>query len=58
MLTPDTIKKRLQDANLKKVAEAAGVHYNALYRFMNGITGRPSYELVRKLSLYLECVHD
>ena len=54
MLTPDKIREELKDYNLKKVAESAGVHYNALYRFMNNITGRPSYELVRKLSAYLE----
>lgn len=54
MLTPETIKRRLQDSNLKRVAESAGVHYNALYRLMSNDTGRPSYELIRKLSLYLE----
>lgn len=56
MLTPETIKRRLQDANLKAVSESAGVHYNALYRFVTGITERPSYELVRKLSDYLEAI--
>ncbi len=53
MMTLEEIKNQLQDANLKRVAERAGVHYNALYRLMNGNTN-PSYETVKKLSDYLE----
>lgn len=53
MLTLDAIKNKLEHANLKKVAEAAGVHYNALYRLMKEESD-PKYETVRKLSDYLE----
>ena len=53
MLTLEVIKERLKDANLKKVADSAGVHYNALYRLMNE-KSEPKYETVKKLSDYLE----
>lgn len=53
MLTLDQIRERLEDSNLKAVSEKAGVHYNAVYRFMNG-QSNPSYETVRKICDYLE----
>ncbi len=53
MLTLDQIRERLRDRNIKAVSEKAGVHYNAVYRFMNG-QSNPSYETVRKLCDYLE----
>lgn len=53
MLTLDEIRSQLTDRNLKAVAEKSGVHYNAVYRFMNG-QSNPSYETVRKLCQYLE----
>ncbi len=34
MMTVEQIKKRLEDANLKRVAENAGVHPATVYRFM------------------------
>lgn len=53
MLTIEQIKERLKDANLMKVAKAAGVHQNSLYRLMNGST-RTSYDTVKAISDYLE----
>lgn len=53
MLTLEQVREQLTDRNLKAVAEKAGVHYNAVYRFMNG-QSNPSYETVRKLCDYLE----
>ena len=53
MKTLEEIKQLLKDAKLRKVAANAGVHYNAVYRLMNGQV-KPSYETVKKLSDYLE----
>jgi len=52
MLTLDEIKRRLKDANLSKVAKASGLHYNTIYRLVNG--QEPKYDTVKKLSDYLE----
>jgi hypothetical protein len=52
MLTIEQIKKRLEDANLKRVAENAGVHPATVYRFMQD-DSKPLYETVKALSDYL-----
>jgi predicted urease superfamily metal-dependent hydrolase len=52
MLTVEQIKKRLQDANLKRVAENAGIHPATVYRFMQE-ESKPLYETVKALSDYL-----
>jgi DNA-binding phage protein len=53
MLTLDVIRHKLINHNLKAVAADSKLHYNAVYRLMNGQTN-PSYETVKKLSDYLE----
>jgi hypothetical protein len=53
MLNLEEIKLRLVDANLKKVAEKAGIHEARVYRLMSGET-EPMYETVKALSDYLE----
>ena len=53
MLTVEQIKRRLEDANLKRVAENAGLHPATVYRLMRG-QGRTAYETVKALSDYLE----
>lgn len=53
MLTVEQIKRRLEDANLKRVAENAGLHPATVYRLMRG-HGRTAYETVKALSDYLE----
>ncbi|WVH13954.1 hypothetical protein CASP1_00031 [Alcaligenes phage CASP1] len=53
MITLDEIKRQLKDMNLRAVSRGAGVHYNALYRLVNGDTN-PSYETVHKIVSYLE----
>ena len=53
MLNLEEIRFRLVDANLKKVAEKAGVHEARVYRLMSGET-EPMYETVKALSDYLE----
>jgi predicted transcriptional regulator len=53
MMTVEQIRKRLEDANLKRVAENAGVHPATVYRLMNE-DSKPLYETVKALSDYLE----
>lgn len=53
MMTLEQIKQRLIPMNLKAVASQCGVHYNALYRMMNGGT-EPKYSTVQKVSAWLE----
>ena len=53
MLNLEEIKLRLVDANLKKVAEKAGIHEARVYRLMSGET-EPMYETVKALSDYFE----
>jgi predicted transcriptional regulator len=53
MLNLEEIRSRLVDANLKKVAEKAGIHEARVYRLMSGET-EPMYETVKALSDYLE----
>jgi len=52
MMTIEQIKRRLEDANLKRVAKAAGVHPATVYRLMK-IGSRPLHETVKALSDYL-----
>lgn len=52
MLTIEQIKSRLADANLRRVAQNAGIHPATVYRFMNE-DSRPLYETVKALSDYL-----
>jgi predicted transcriptional regulator len=51
MLTPEQIRQRLHDANLRKVADRADVKYATLWRLMNGAS--PKYHTVRAISDYL-----
>lgn len=53
MLTLEQIRERLQHSNLKAVAEAAGLHYNTVYKLMN-TTSVPSYATVKALSDYFQ----
>jgi len=52
MMTIEQIKQRLEDANLKRVAENAGIHPATVYRFMQE-ESKPLYETVKSLSDYL-----
>lgn len=52
MMTIEQIKKRLEDANLRRVAENSGVHPATVYRFMQE-ESKPLYETVKALSDYL-----
>lgn len=50
------IQEKLKHHNLRKVAEAVGLHENTLYRFMNNRD--PRWSTVEKLSAYLEGGND
>lgn len=50
----DTIRLLLSDMILTRVADGAGVNYDALVRFANGDTQKPSFELVAGVAKYLE----
>lgn len=52
MLTPDEIRIKLKDMNLKAVSRGCNVPYNTLYNFSNGKDSRVS--VVQKISDYLE----
>lgn len=54
MLTIETIRERLRDARPSRVAEATGLHYNTVRRVRDGDSVQPSYEVIKKLSDYLE----
>lgn len=53
MKTLDEIRCILSIMNLRKVAEGAKVHYNAIHRIAKGDTN-PSYDTVQKIVKYLE----
>lgn len=55
MMTLETVKRRLEPMNLRRVAQETGIHENALYRLMRDKT-RPSYETVKRLSDWLEAL--
>ena len=52
MLTLEDVKAQLSESNLMAVSKAANVHYNTVYKLMNG--ARPYYDTVKALSDYLE----
>lgn len=53
MLTLEQIRARLQHSNLRAVAQAAGIHYNTLYKLMNQNCD-PAYSTIKALSDYLQ----
>lgn len=53
MMTLEEIQRKLEDRNLRKVAQATGLHYNTVYRLMNN-QQKPSYKVVKMLSDYLK----
>lgn len=46
------IKDKLKDRNIKSVARAIDVHYNTLYKMINGVS-QPNYTTISKLIAYL-----
>lgn len=54
MLKLEQIIERLKDRNLSAVARAIGVTPAYLSAICRGVTTNPSYEMVKRLSDYLE----
>lgn len=52
MLSPEEIKIKLTDMNLKAVARSSGLAYNTVYNFSRGKDCRGS--VIEKLSNYFE----
>lgn len=52
ILDVETIRRRLADRKVLRVAQATGLNPNTIYRLING-TVKPSYETLIKLSKYL-----
>ena len=52
-MTPEEIRARLADRNLRRVALAAGIHPITLYRFMSE-KSNPLSSTVAALTSYLE----
>lgn len=52
-MTLDEIREKLQDRNLRTVAEKIGVHYNTIYKILNGDVN-VRYSTILKLSEYLK----
>jgi len=58
LLKLEEIVKRLEDRNLKLVAERTGLAHQTLYRIRNGQVTSPNYETVTILSEYLTVESD
>jgi hypothetical protein len=54
MLTPKEIEAQLQDRVVNVVASECGLHPNAVRKIRDGRSKSPSYDLIKKLSDYLE----
>jgi hypothetical protein len=54
MMTLDRVREILKDRKLKVVAEGSGLAYDTVRRVAAGSNKAVSYEVVKKLSDYLE----
>ena len=54
MLLLDEVRELLGDKNLKEVARRTGLAYDTVWRVYRGDTKRVSYDVVVRLSDYLE----
>ena len=52
-MTLDEIKKKLEPYNLRKVAQATGLHYSTVYKYSTGEVKRPDYNTMKKLEEFL-----
>ena len=57
MLNLVGIKKMLEDRNLMAVMRRTGISYGTLHNIAKGKDANPSYEILKRLSDYLECEH-
>jgi hypothetical protein len=54
MLTPDEIRRRLQDRRLPVVSKATGVHHKTIRDIRDNEHHNPTYRVLKALSDYLE----
>jgi DNA-binding Xre family transcriptional regulator len=54
MLTPDQIKTKLKPMNVSEVSRSTGISRLTLHRFIHDIEKRTTYDMIKKLSDYLE----
>lgn len=54
MLLLSEVREQLGDKNLKEVARRTGLAYDTVWRVFRGDTKRVSYDVVVRLSDYLE----
>jgi len=54
MLTPDEIKTKLKPMNISEVSRSTDISRLTLHRFIHDIEKRTSYDMIKKLSDYLE----
>ena len=53
IMTLDEIKKKLEPYNLRKVAQATGLHYTTVYKYATGEVKRPDHQTMKKLEEFL-----
>lgn len=54
MMTLEQVKEGLRDRKLRVVAEATGLAYDTVWRVKSGKTEAVSYEVIKRISDYLE----
>lgn len=54
MLTLEQVRKSLEDRKLTVVAQATGLSYDTVWRVQRGDIKAVSYDVVKRLSDYLE----
>ena len=54
MMTLEQVREALQDRRLPRVADAVGLAYDTVWRVANDRTTSVSYDVVKRLSDYLE----
>lgn len=53
-MTLDEIREKLKPYNLRKVAQATGLHYNTVYKYAHGEVKQPGYTTMKKLEEFLK----
>ena len=56
MLNLEEIRERLQDRRLRVVADKTGLSYPTVLNVRDNIRSNPTYEVLKKISEYLEVV--
>ena len=57
MMTLEQVKEALRDRRLRVVAEETGLSYDTVWRVSSDNTQRVSYDVIKRLSDYLEPSH-